>query len=161
MRPRAVHCAPLDVSDPFRLSQSDNSKGMTDENSLKMLELLLRTIPGVVAAHVFRNHDKLTVGARVRCINIEACDVLAYCGMASNLTVTISEIDSRLCCEDNDQIGLPCDLLFPDKSRRIPTASQRFGFFLAKRLYLRGMVNDSLLDDLERAWQVSFCTIRG
>jgi len=143
------------------LSRSYDHHYMTDENSLRTLELLLRAIPGVESAHVFRNRDKLTVGARVRCINIEACDVLAYCGMAANFSVKVREIDSRLCCEDNHPIGLPCDLLFPDKSKSIPTASQRFGFFLAKKLYLRELVNDELLDDLERDWRVSFCTIRG
>lgn len=45
---------------------------MTDENSLRMLESSLRSISGVAPAHVFRNHDQLTVGARVRCVDIEA-----------------------------------------------------------------------------------------
>lgn len=143
------------------LYQQNGLRRMTDENSLRMLESLLRSIPGVASAHVFRNHDQLTVGARVRCIDIEACDILAYCGMASNYPVKISEIDSQLCCEVNERIGLPCDLLFPDESKQIPTAPQRFGFFLAKKLYLRGLVKDNLLDELENIWRVSFCSIRG
>lgn len=133
---------------------------MTDEIALRTLEMLLRSIPGVESAHLFRNAEKQTVGARVRCIQIEACDILAHCAMASNIRVNIREIDSRLCCEVNEPEGLPCDLLFPDKSKRTPTASMWFGFFLAKKLYVRGLICDSVLDDIERDWCVSFSAIR-
>ena len=143
------------------LSRKSSTYDMTDENALRTLEMLLRTIPGVESAHVFRNAEKQTVGVRVRCVQIEACDVLAYCGMASNFPVNIREIDSRLCCETKEPTGLPCDLIFPDKSKKTPTASLWFGFFLAKRLYSRGLISDSLLDELERDWRVCFSSIRG
>lgn len=129
---------------------------MTDADVLRTIETMLQTIPGVEAAYVFRNEERSTVSTRVRCTEINACDILAYCGMASNFSVQIGEIDSRLCCESNGLTGLPCDLLFPDDSNELPTAIQRFGFFLAKKLYSRGLVDDHLLDRLERDWRVHF-----
>ena len=134
---------------------------MTDENSLRMFETLLRLIPGVESAHVFRTDQGKSVGGRVRCETIKACDMLAYCAMASNYPVTIREIDCRLCCEGDNLKGLPCDLRFPDNSNEIPTATQMFGFFLAKRLYMCEVLNHAMLDDLERDWNCSFSTIRG
>jgi len=129
---------------------------MTDSRSLYTLAYLLRTIPGVEAAYVFRDPCGPRVCARLRCLDIAAIDVLAYCGMAANTQVTVSEIDSRLCCESNSPRGLPCDIHFSDDCEELPTESQRFGFFVAKTLYSRGVIDDALLDSLEHRWQVNF-----
>ncbi|MCU0719426.1 MAG: hypothetical protein MUC83_06965 [Pirellula sp.] len=129
---------------------------MTEENALRTIETMLRTIPGVESAYVFQNEALQSIGARVRCTELNGCHVLAQCGMASNVTVQISGSNSRLSCETNEPTGLPCDILFSDDSVELPTEIQRFGFFLAKTLYSLGLVDDSLLDSLERDWRVHF-----
>ena len=129
---------------------------MTDENALRNIETMLRMIPGVESAYVFQNEALQSIGARARCTEICGCHVLAQCGMASNVTVQISGSNSRLSCETNESTGLPCDILFSDESFELPTEIQRFGFFLAKTLYSWGLVDDSLLDSLERDWRVHF-----
>lgn len=129
---------------------------MTEKSVLRTIETMLRTIPGVESAYVFQNEALQSIGARVRCKELNGFHVLARCGMASNVAVQIAESHSRLSCETNEPVGLPCDILFSDDSVELPTEIQRFGFFLAKTLYSQGLVDDSLLDSLERDWRVHF-----
>ena len=129
---------------------------MTDSESFDILVLLLQKIPGVASASVFRNSGTAIITARARCLDIESANVLAYCGMAANTTVSISEINSRLCYEDDLSIGLPCTIEFSDEDNEQPTECQRFGFFVAKTLYSRGLIEDPILDTIEQSWNVHF-----
>ena len=129
---------------------------MSDPESLNVLASLLQKVPGVASARVFRNSGTSMITARVRCLDIGAADVLAYCGMAANTRVSFSEIESRLCCENDLSAGLPCDIEFSDEDNELPSECQRFGFFVAKTLYSRGLVDDIILDSLEQSWNVHF-----
>lgn len=129
---------------------------MTDSESLQTLITLLSAIPGVESAHVSHSHAEKLVWARVRCLDIAAINVLAYCAMASNSHIDVAEIESQLCYESETSKGLPCDIRFPDDDEALPTQSQIFGFFVAKTLYSRGLIEDAFLDSLELCWHVHF-----
>lgn len=129
---------------------------MTDPDSLETIAFLLRAIPGVESASVSRDTSRLKVFALVRCLDIAAIDLLAYCGTATNVCVTVSEIDSYCCGEPETARGLPCEILFSDELDELPTECQIFGFFIAGKLYARGIIDDAFLDSLEPRWHVHF-----
>lgn len=134
---------------------------MSDSETLRIFSELLRRIPGVTNVLVTPPTDRDYVFTRVRCDTIEAIDALAFCGMASNYQVKVSEIASRLCGEPEDVTGLPCEVRLPVEVDERPNATQIFAFFLATWLYKRQLVADDCLDHLEEAWPVSFQRYRG
>lgn len=126
---------------------------MSYQESLDAIALLLMKFPGVSSAAGFLSDDE-TVSIHFRCADFESLKVIGSCAVAANVSVTLSNPNSRCCFEELEVEDCPFRIFIDDDcvSEGPPSTSQIFGVYLARSLKSRGLIEAAFSDRLQTGW---------
>ena len=85
---------------------------MTDSKSLRQIESLLETLPGISDASLVRSESSGAVVGVVHCAALSAFDALARCASGANVAVTLGQSESLQFRKLGPVTGLNCRIEF-------------------------------------------------
>ncbi len=125
---------------------------MTGSDSLKEIEQLLLTYPGMESAVVLRVVAKQEVRIRFRCSDAVSIRSIASSSVWANVLITLGDPNISVGAEPRGVRELPYDIEIPDTETSCPTHVERFGVFISANLADRGLISEDRLEHLHSRW---------
>ena len=129
---------------------------MTDPKSIQRISELLRLLPGVAKARLWRSDASDATNAVIGCESLVGFDAIARCAAGANVVATLGSSESTSFRKLEPVPFLDVVVRFDDATVETPSECERFGFYVASFLYNEAIIDDSSLDELEMVWSVRF-----
>lgn len=126
---------------------------MTDDQSLRDIELLLRRFPGVTGVRITRDRTKDEVYIAYRCSSLDSIKNLVMCTSDANVPLHIGDPRSQFDGERSDDLPFYIDV-DRDSEGEPQTQLQIFGIFLARYARAEGLLAHEHAERLEAGFQL-------